>query len=149
MKLLCAFIPFLLLLVPYQVDQRPLPAGNDFSKLLPAKVGNFNRIDFKAPQPGLDGEATYRYGKKEIFMLFSLSKDKPDMKETMQTILTEIKNEKTTDRHVSLKTQPMYIRFQGPTIAFFAWTRGLYCFSADAKGGSEADLDLFMKSFPY
>lgn len=136
--------------VPYGVKFRKMPAGTDFNSILPASVGNFKRVEYKPPQPGLDGEALYRSGKKEIFMLFSLSEKRKDLKEIMETIHTEIKEAKTTeDRIISLKTDPAYIKFTGPTIAFFAWTRGLYCFSADSKGGDKKTLDDFMQAFPY
>jgi hypothetical protein len=136
--------------VPYNITARRMPAGTDFNTILPAYVGAFKRTGYKAPQPGLDGEAIYRFGKKEIFMLFSISETRKDLKEIMETIHTEIKEAKTTDdRIISLKSDPAYIKFTGPTIAFFAWTRGLYCFSADSKGGDKKTLDQFMQAFPY
>jgi hypothetical protein len=136
--------------IPYDVDKRSLPSGSDFSKILPEKVGAFTRKEFTPPQPGLDGEATYSDGKKEIFMLFSLAETEADRKEVMQTIYTEVKNNRTTEKPlVSLKTDPAYIKYIGPKMAFFAWTRGKYCFSADAVGGSKESLDAFMQAFPY
>ena len=136
--------------LPYNIKERPLPAGTDFNKLLPLKVGQFTRIEYKDPEPGLDGEALYRHGSKEIFMLFSKADSKPDLKETMQTILDEVKENKTTEaRTVELKADPSYIHFIGPKIAFFAWTRGLYCFSADSKNGDKKSLDEFMNVYPY
>lgn len=135
---------------PYKTAGKPQPSGNDFNKLLPAKVGDFVRISYKDPAPGLDGEASYRAGSKEIFMLFSKAGSKPDLKETMNTILDEIKENKTTEaRTIELKTDPAYIHFIGPRIAFFAWTRGLYCFSADSKNGDKKALEEFMNLFPY
>jgi hypothetical protein len=136
--------------IPFNIESKKMPSGTDFSQLVPLKVGNYQRVEYTPPQPGLDGEALYRYGKKEIFMLFSLSKDRKDLGETMQTIYTEIKENKTKEaRVVSLKSDPAYIFFAGPRIAFFAWTRGLYCFSADSKGGDKKNLDEFMAAFPY
>lgn len=135
---------------PYGVDKRPLPTGKQFVELLPQKVGAFERTEFKEPQPGLDGEALYKNGTEEVFMLFSLAKDAADLKETMQTIFTETKNNAVNEfRDVSLKTNPAYIHLIGKHIAFFAWTRGNYCFSADSKDGNIVALKKFMESFPY
>ncbi|HVG15353.1 MAG TPA: hypothetical protein VM935_10340 [Chitinophagaceae bacterium] len=135
---------------PYNIHQRPLPVGEHFEKLLPKKVGLFSRITIKEPAPGFDGEAVYQNGKDEVFMLFSLSADRKDQKETMQTIFTETKeNAIGEQRQTSLKTDPMYIHLIGKGIAFFAWTRGLYCFSADSKGGDPTALKIFMEKFPY
>lgn len=136
--------------IPYNTAAKPQPSGTDFSKLLPGKVGSFSRISYKDPAPGLDGEATYRSGTKEIFMLFSKADTRKDLKETMQTIREEIEENKTTEaRVIELKSDPAYIHFIGPKIAFFAWTRGLYCFSADGKNGDKKALEEFMKAFPY
>ncbi len=135
---------------PYGIARRPQPSGADFNQLLPEKVGSFRRHFFKAPQPGLDGEALYRSGSDEIFLLFSRADNAAGVRETMQTIFTETKYEAAKGiRTVSLKTDPAYIRLVGRKIAFFAWNRELYCFSADSKDGKEAALDRFMLSFPY
>jgi hypothetical protein len=136
--------------IPYNIDQRPLPVGERFEKLLPKKVGLFTRVTIKEPRPGLDGEAVYRNGKDEVFMLFSLSTDRKDQTETMQTIFTETRENAIGElRQTSLKTDPMYIHLIGKRIAFFAWTRGLYCFSVDSKGGDPTVLKNFMEKFPY
>lgn len=136
--------------IPYKTSNKAMPAGIDFNKLIPVRVGSFERVEFTPPAPGLDGEATYRFGKKEIFMLFSKADNSKDLRETMETIKDEVKDNKTTDaRTISLKTDIAYIHFLGPKIAFFAWTRGLYCFSADSKNGDKKSLEEFMSAFPY
>lgn len=136
--------------IPYKTSGKPMPTGTDFNTILPAKVGSFQRVEFTPPAPGLDGEALYRSGKKEVFMLFSKADNKKDLRETMETIEEEVKNNKTTGaRDISLKTDIAYIHFLGPKIAFFAWTRGLYCFSADSKNGDKKVLEEFMAAFPY
>jgi hypothetical protein len=158
MKHLAATLLFFFLLttafpqkdVPYGVDKRPMPSGTQFDQLLPQKVGVFERTEFKEPQPGIDGEALYKNGTEEVFLLFSLAKDAADLKETMQTIFTETKNDAVSEfRDVSLKTDPAYIHLIGKKVAFFAWTRGNYCFSADSKDGNIVALKNFMASFPY
>ena len=136
--------------IPYGTATKQQPSGSDFSKIIPDRVGAFKRISYTPPAPGLDGEATYRAADKEIFMLFSKADTKEDLKETMQTILQEIKENKTTEaRDISLKSAIAYIHFIGPKIAFFAWTRDLYCFSADSKNADKKTLEEFMKAFPH
>lgn len=150
LSLITIFLSLNITTIPYKITERPQPTGTNFSQLIPAKVGTFSRINFKEPAPGLDGEATYRSGNKEIFMLFSKAGSKNDLKETLQTIIDEIKENKTTGaRTIETKTDPCYIHFIGPKIAFFAWTRSLYCFSADSKNGDEKSLNEFMNAFPY
>lgn len=151
----CVMIPLLAIAIktdniPYGIADKQTPSGNDFSKLIPVKVGTFSRISYQPPAPGLDGEAIYRSGNKEIFMLFSKADTKEDLKETMETILQEVKENKTTEaRDISLKSAIRYIHFLGPKIAFFAWTRDMYCFSADSKNADKKTLEEFMKAFPY
>jgi hypothetical protein len=83
-------------------------------------------------------------------MLFSLADTRKDVKETFRTIREEIKdNDASVEKVISVKSNPAYIKYIGPKIAFFAWSRELYCFSADSKNGDKKVLDEFMKAFPY
>jgi len=124
--------------------------GNKFGDILPKEVGSFKRIELKEPSPGLDREALYRNGEEEIFLLFSLSLNASDQPETMQTIFVETKQNAIGERRdISLKTTPAYIHLIGKNIVFFAWTRGLYCFSVDSKGASIKALECFLHYFPY
>jgi hypothetical protein len=135
---------------PYGFQKKSLPVGESFKDILPKKVGPFTRIEFKEPRPGMDGEALYRNGKEEIFMLFSLAVDAKDQSETMQTIFVETEKDAVGElRDVSLKTKPAYIHLLGKGIAFFAWTRGLYCFSADSQKGNVIALKTFVDNFPF
>lgn len=136
--------------IPYGTANKKQPAGTDFSKLLPTNVGSYKRVSYTPPATGIDGEATYRSGTKEIFMLFSKADTKKELKETMQTIKEEIENNRTTSKRIiSFETDPAYIHFIGTRIAFFAWTRELYCFSADSKNADAKALEEFMNAFPY
>ncbi|GGC12593.1 hypothetical protein [Dyadobacter sediminis] len=136
--------------IPYHVDQRAAPEISEFSALIPEKVGEFIRIEYQAPEPGQDGEALYKSEDGEIFMLFSRQDHSDDVKEVMKVIMDEV------DMHIAnatsvinLETDPAYIHLVGPKIAFFAWNRGLYCFSADSTNGNKLVLNRFMNSFPY
>ena len=54
-----------------------------------------------------------------------------------------------TDPHfASFRTEPSYLKVVNKDGAYFAWTRGGYFITADAKGG-EVALDAFMNAFPY
>ncbi|RRB06305.1 hypothetical protein [Larkinella rosea] len=121
---------------PSYLDQKkPIPKSTRFTHLLPAKVADFARISFKEPQPGLDGEALYKSGEQEIFMLFSLAENREDVDEIRRTIRAEVQKEKLSQPQQSrVSTDLGYIRLIGKTIAFYAWNRGQYCFSADSKG---------------
>ena len=133
--------------IPYQVQKRSMPKGNDFSKILPKKVGDFVRTEYHAPTLRMDGDATYRLGKQKIFMLFSLSSNLDDTAVIMETVYNEIKNEGGELRKISLETNPGYILLVNKRGAFFAWNRDKYSLSAETK--NKATLDQFMNAFPY
>ncbi|GAB3327503.1 hypothetical protein GCM10027299_28200 [Larkinella ripae] len=136
---------------PAYLDQKkPQPKGTRFSDLLPAKVADFVRISFKEPQPGLDGEARYQRGEQEIFLQFSLAENRAEVAEIRRTIQDELQRERLSQPPQSRVGNELgYSRLIGKTIAFYAWNRGLYCFSADSKGGNKTALDHFMQAFPY
>lgn len=136
--------------IPYQIDKRILPENPDFNALLPEKVGDFVRVEYQDPKPGQDGEALYKSKDGEIFMLFSHQDNAIDVKEVMKVIMDET-NEyvENAAAEINLETDPAYIHLIGPKIAFFAWNRGLYCFSADSSNGNKSVLSSFMNSFPY
>lgn len=132
--------------VPYQVDSRPLPKGADFNKLLPLKVGSFKRITFTPPEPTTDGYSTYKSGNDEIIMAFSLSDTPSDLGVIFETITAEIRNDKGNPKIVDIKSAKKRIYIVGKDDTFFAWNRGLYCFSVQ---GDQAKIGEFMKHFPY
>ncbi len=132
--------------VPYQVDSRPVPKGKDFNEILPLKVGSFQRVKFTPPKPRFDGEASYRSGNEEIFILFSLSNTLSDLKEVFETIADEVRDEKGNLKIVDIKSGKKCVYLVGKKRTFFAWNRGLYCFSVD---GNHVKVDEFMKYFPY
>jgi hypothetical protein len=135
---------------PYDLQARPLPAGENFARLLPVRVGDFRRVAYKSPGPGLDGEATYRSEKDTVFMLFSRAESLQEVALVMSTIRTELLHVGGDAPLVeSLETDPAYLLLSGKGIAFFAWSRGLYLFSADCLSGRKEVLDRFMQSFPY
>jgi hypothetical protein len=48
----------------------------------------------------------------------------------------------------SFRTEPSYLKVVNNDGAFFAWTRGGYFITANAKSGEE-DLAAFMNAYPY
>jgi len=48
----------------------------------------------------------------------------------------------------SFRTEPSYLKVVNGDGAFFAWTRGGYFITANAKSG-DSDLAAFMNAYPY
>jgi hypothetical protein len=145
---------------PFGIEKRTMPAGLNLDELLPKQVGPYTRALLEKSNErgvtptsiqvgGASVYATYRDGSKEIFVEFGIA----DTAQNAQTIL-DVAASETTDkfptdpRFGSIGTEPSYLRVNNQYGAFYAWTRGNYFFSANAKGG-EADLNAFMQAFPY
>jgi len=145
---------------PYGIEKRPMPAGLNLDELLPKQVGPYTRTLLEqSEQRGVtptrievDGNsvyATYKDGSKEIFVEFAVAGNPTAAQDTLEVAAGEVTAGFPTDPHFgSISTEPSFVKTLDMSGAFMAWTRGNYFFSASAKGG-EADLDAFMKSFPY
>ena len=145
---------------PYGVEKRPLPVGLNLDELLPKQVGPYTRTLLEESEnrgvtptsikvDGASVYATYKSGAKEIFVEFAVSSDAETAQETLIPAAADTVGKFPTDpRHGSIGTEPSYLSVINKSGAFYAWTRGKYYFSASAKGGV-ADLDAFMKAFPY
>ncbi len=145
---------------PYGIEKRPVPTGLDLDQLLPKQVGSYTRVMLeRSEQRGttpssiqVDGNsvyATYRSGDKEIFVEFAVSSNAENAQMSLDVAATEVTDEFPADpRFGSMGTEPSYLKVNNESGAFFAWTRGGYYFSANAKGG-ESDLDAFLEKFPY
>lgn len=146
--------------IPYSIDKRPMPAGQDLDRLLPKQVGSFTRTPIelasnRSTHPAtieMDGSsvyATYHSGGTEIFVEFGLSGSAENAQMGLETAASETTDHFPTDpRFGSMGTDPSYLKVTNADGAFFAWTRGGYYFSASAKSG-QAALDAFMQAFPY
>jgi len=144
---------------PYGIEKKPKPAGLNLDELLPKQVGPYTRTLLeKSDQRGvtplsieIDGNsvyATYRAGAREIFIEFAVAGSEENAQAILNTAAGETSAGFPTDpRGGSIRTEPSYLKRNHESGPFFAWTRGNYYFSASAT--SEADLDAFMKSFPY
>jgi len=145
---------------PYGIERRPMPTGLNLDELLPKQVGPYTRALLeKSNQRGvtpssieIDGNsvyATYLAGSKEIFVEFSVTSTAENAQTGLDVAATEVTDEFPTDpRFGSIGTEPSFLKVINDSGAFYAWTRGKYYFSANAKGGV-ADLNAFMDSFPY
>lgn len=145
---------------PYGIEKRPLPSGLDLEKLLPKQVEHYTRTmlersDQRGVAPSsieIDGNsvyATYKSGDKEIFVEFSVASSADNAQRALDVAASEVTEHFPTDpRFGSIGTEPSYLKVNNESGAFFAWTRGGYYFSANAKSG-EVDLDAFLQAFPY
>jgi hypothetical protein len=145
---------------PFGIEKRAMPAGVNLDELLPKQVGPYARVLLEKSNErgvtptsievgGASVYATYRDGSKEIFVEFGIADTAHNAQSILDVAATETTNKFPTDPQFgSLATEPSYLRVVNESGAFYAWTRGNYFFSADAKGG-ETDLNAFMQSFPY
>ena len=145
---------------PYGVEKRPMPTGLNLEELLPKQVGSYTRTLLEESErrgvtpssiqvDGASVYATYESAAKEIFVEFAVSSSAQTAQETLIPAAADTIGKFPTDPRLgSIGTEPSYLRVNNKSGTFYAWTRGNYYFSATAKGGL-ADLDGFMKSFPY
>ena len=145
---------------PYEVEKRPMPTGLNPDELLPKRVGPYIRKSLEESERrgviptsikvnGASVYATYKSGDKEVFVEFALSSDAATAQETLIPAAADTIGKFPTDPSVgSIGTEPSYLKLTNKSGAFYGWTRGKYYFSASAKGGV-ADLDVFMRAFPY
>ena len=145
---------------PYGIEKRPMPTGLNLDELLPKQVGPYTRMLLeKSEQRGvtptaitIDGSsvyATYKAEVREVFVELAVAGNAQSAQDTLDVAAGDVTGGFPTDpRFGSIGTEPSYLKANNESGAFYAWTRGNYFFSAHAKGG-EADLESFMRSFPY
>lgn len=131
--------------VPFGVDTRPMPAGDDLDTLLPSQVGAFGRVELR-PCDDIHSDAicaTYRAGESEVFVELGLCGSADVAQEALATAKENSPSDVVAQAWSS-GADPSFFMAGG---VFMAWTRGGYFFVAAAK--SEAGLDALMKAFPY
>jgi hypothetical protein len=137
-----------------------MPTGTDLDQLLPKQVGSYSRVSLeRSEQRGttptsieVDGNsvyATYR-NDKEVFVEFSIASSAENAQAGWDVVVGDANSGvyPTDPKFGSFRTEPSYLKVVNSNGAFFAWTRGGYFITADAKGG-ERDLDAFMTAYPY
>ena len=144
-----------------------MPTGEDPEKLLPLQVGSFIRetIEIFAVATGERIKydklrfppnirenpiyASYRSGDSEVFVELGICGDSDAARKVLSISNSETDREFPEARRLFVNdSEPSFLNTTTKLGAFMAWTRCGYYFSAHAKGG-EADLDGFMKAFPY
>jgi hypothetical protein len=136
--------------LPYHIDERPVPEGEDLDVLLPPQVGSYTREPFKTPaRINMPIYANYRSGAATVFVELGICDDARGAQMALATAKAETDAEFPNVPQVFLKGRGVScLRTVNRLGAFMAWTRGRYYFSAHAQGG-EADLDAFMEAFPH
>jgi hypothetical protein len=136
--------------LPYDIDQRPMPEGEDLEVLLPSRVGPYLREPItQSPRPGMPIYANYRSGAATVFVELGLCRDSGGAEMALATAKAETDAEFPDVPQVFRQRRGIScLKTANRLGAFLAWTRGRYYFSAHAQGG-EGDLDEFMQAFPY
>ena len=146
--------------IPYQIDQRPMPSGEDLETLLPVQVGPFRRgtIDHPDDVRNTIIKVQYSSGGGGLFgsgggisVTIGIYDNPNGAQEAIVVAQGEVSAfEEHPDDQLSLNTEPSFFKSNTPRGTFMAWTRGGYYFdvSAHARSG-EADLERFMEAFPY
>ncbi|HKB02161.1 MAG TPA: hypothetical protein VKD90_08075 [Gemmataceae bacterium] len=136
--------------VPYGIADRPMPEGEDLDILLPHRVGPYVREPVKPPtRKGHPIYANYRNGAATVFVELGICASAGGAWMAVETAKAETSGEFPDIPQVVIRGRDVScLRTVSPLGAFLAWTRGRYYFSAHAKGG-EADLDAFVRAFPY
>ena len=136
--------------IPYGIDKRPMPDGDDPDGLLPREVGLYVREPIRALETkGGPIYSNYRRGTSCIFVELGISDDASGARMALATAKSEIDAEFPDIPQISGKQRDVsFLKTANRLGAFMAWTRGRYYFSAHAKEG-EKELDELMRLFPY
>jgi Protein of unknown function (DUF3592) len=137
--------------IPYRIDDRPMPSGEDLDELLPLQVGPFRREGLNVPDDLRKSSiyAQYDDDDGEIFVELGVCDDAETAWTAVETSKAETDAESSDAAQVvSLKTEPSFFKTNTRRGAFMSWSRGRYYFSAHARRGDN-DLDRFLTAFPY
>lgn len=135
---------------PYSAAKKKYPLGEQFSKIMPLKLGKWNRFAFHDYVPGQEnGTVYYQLDEKQIYVTFGKAYSQSGLigvwtrmyDDATDGKLSQIKLKNTTS------TTAKYVLMNGKSGIFYAWTRNLYYFSIKTK--YKEDADEFMKLFPY
>ena len=152
LTLFCGLISVLLVAQtnPYSAAKKKYPLGEEFEKILPLKIGNWNRFAFHDFVIGREkGSVYYKQDDKQIYVTFGKTYNQMDL----NSVWTRIYDDATNGKENQIKqknttsTSAKYILMNGKSGIFYAWTRNLYFFSIKTK--NKIDADEFMKLFPY
>jgi hypothetical protein len=134
--------------VPFNREMQPMPSGEDWKGMMPAKLGAFERIAFQAPQPNNDGSAYYKKGKQVVFVSFIKLADDKQLKEYISVAKGDMMRATADERKTETSGDTRYVYYRQNDKVFFAWNRGLYYFDVMCEGDTGV-FDEFMTVFPY
>ncbi len=138
--------------VPYNVNKKKFPLGDEFEKLLPPRLANWERFAFHDYIPGQEnGKVYYKKDREntQVFIKFGKASSQEDMKTVWLKIYDDATDGKTNEikqkNVVSISNK--YLLMSGKSGYSYTWTRNLYYFILETKNKDVADE--FMKLFPY
>lgn len=136
--------------VPYNVNKRKFPLGDEFDKLLPIKIGKWERFAFHDFVQGREmGRVYYDAGMDRVQLTFGKAYSQSELNMAWTRIYDEAvlgKNNEIKQKNTT-STSNKYLLMNGKSGFFYAWTRNLYYFSIETKNKQLADD--FMSIFPY
>src|SRR5438874_2356073 len=98
--------------IPFNVAAKPMPQGTNWEKLVPEKVGPYQRVRLQQPSAGNDGQAQYQGRGQKPFMLFGRADNDADIAATFVTIEGESRaapSEPLSVNRVSLRADPRFV----------------------------------------
>ena len=136
--------------IPYGVNKKKFPLGDEFEKILPIKLANWNRYSFHDFVPGIEpGSVYYKQGDNQIYLTFGKAYSQSELSISWLKLYNAAIEGRTRDikQKNTGNSSAKYILIDGRSGYLYAWTRNLYIFSIDAKNKQLADE--FMSVFPY
>ncbi len=140
--------------VPYNLDKRPMPEGDNIDRLLPRQIGKFQRGE---PRGDIHDVMYIEYsdGRIEICLSLAICNSPEDAQSGVDTARLESADVTESVEASSIGTEPSFhkTRFNNPRMGTtgkgtgITWNRGRYYFSADAR--TDEILNQFMENFPY
>ncbi|MEN9447073.1 MAG: hypothetical protein RJA25_363 [Bacteroidota bacterium] len=135
--------------VPYNVNKKKFPLGDEFDKILPQKLGEWERYAFHDFVIGREmGKVFYTNRKNRVFITFGKAYSQLELSTAWTNIYDDaISGKKNEIKQQNTNSSNKYLLMNGESGFLFAWTRNFYYFSIEAKSKQLADE--FMKVFPY
>lgn len=136
--------------IPYNVQKKKYPLGEQFQNLLPLKLEKWNRYAYHDFVPNHEtGYVYYRKDNQQVYLTFGKAYSLSGLNAEWSKIYDDAKESKPGKlvHHNPATTATKYLYVNGNKTCFFAWTRNFYYFTVEAK--SKTLVDEFMKVFPY
>ena len=139
--------------VPYGLDRKPMPQGDQPDSALPDRVGPFQRSPIRDSYGVIYAE--YSDGSDQVSMELGICDSPSDAQDVVNTYKLESADVTESVEASSIGTEPSFhqVTVNNPRMGQagrgvgLAWTRGRYYFSARAR--TRELLDRFTAVFPY